>query len=197
MRRLWPHRVLGGDPLPPVQVGLEECAPRERDGAYAEAGQASSFGALIGRLNVRRTRSLPNIFIPQVWVRADKVAHHANALRIVENDDAHSVLAEEVLSPLEVSILSNDDAGDTKQQGRASAHDAGTQSADECQFGPIPTSAGVTKAHGFCMGCRVAALDSQVVSAGNDLPLPGGQNRTDRQSSLAQALLRLLESLLQ
>ncbi len=46
MRGLWPHRVFGGDPLPPVQVGLEECASRERDGGYAQAGQASSFSAL-------------------------------------------------------------------------------------------------------------------------------------------------------
>ena len=47
-------------------------------------------------------------------MRADEVAHHFNALRIVENDDAYTVLPEEVLSPLEVSILSNDDAGNTK-----------------------------------------------------------------------------------
>jgi len=37
MRGLWPHRVLGSDPLPLVQVGLEERASCKRDGASAQA----------------------------------------------------------------------------------------------------------------------------------------------------------------
>jgi hypothetical protein len=33
----------------------------------------------------------PNIFVPQVGMCADKIAHDANAFRVVENDDAGPV----------------------------------------------------------------------------------------------------------
>jgi len=35
----------------------------------------------------QQPKPLPNIFIPQVSVRADKFGHHLNALGIVEDDE--------------------------------------------------------------------------------------------------------------
>jgi hypothetical protein len=177
-----------------MQVGFEDRSSSERDRDSAEAGSASSFGALTARAV---PTSLPNILIPQVWVGTDEVAHQANAFRIVENRDACSVLPEKFLRALEVSILSNDDARNTKQQCRAGAHDAGTESADQRQLSPITPPACVAQADRFGMRRGIAALNSQVVSSGNNLPLPVRQNRTDRQTAFAQTLPRLFESFLQ
>jgi len=45
MRNLWTHRLLSSDPLPNMQMGLEERSSRQRDGT-SEAGSASSRAAL-------------------------------------------------------------------------------------------------------------------------------------------------------
>src|SRR5271167_166263 len=128
MRSLWAHRLLGGDPLPTMQVGLEDHASQQRDSASAEAGSASALGPLSACASLT---SLSNIFIPQVCMRADKFAHQPNAFRVVENDNGGAVLPEEVLGTLEVAIFSDDDAGNTEQQCRAGAHDTGAESADQ------------------------------------------------------------------
>ena len=48
MRGLWPHRLLGGDPVPIVQMGLEEHSSHERDRGLAKARGAAQ-PALIAR----------------------------------------------------------------------------------------------------------------------------------------------------
>jgi hypothetical protein len=131
-------------------------------------------------------RLLPNIFIPQICVRADEFAHHADAFRVVENYDTGAVLPEEVFRTLKVLIFSNDDTGNAEQEGCARTHDAGTQSAHQCQFSPITPAAGAAQADGFGMCCGIAALHTQVVSTSDDLSVPVRENRTDGQTSFPQ-----------
>ena len=77
VRRVWTDRVLGRDALPVVPVGPEEHASCERDSS-GEIGPPSSRDPLIKPL------ALPaNIFIPEIGMRADEFAHHANAFCIV------------------------------------------------------------------------------------------------------------------
>jgi hypothetical protein len=46
MRGLRPHRLLGNDPLPVLQMGLEEHASHERDGTSAEARSSASLAGV-------------------------------------------------------------------------------------------------------------------------------------------------------
>ena len=47
MRNLRTYRLLGGDAMSIVQVGLEECPSRQRDGCVLEAGAAYAFYEVI------------------------------------------------------------------------------------------------------------------------------------------------------
>jgi len=113
-------------------------------------------------------------------VRRDEVAHQTNAFGVVENHDIHSMLPEEIFRAPKVSIFSDDDAGNVKQQRRARAHDARTQSADQRQLRPVTPPARIAQAHRFGMRCRVSTLNSEVMSSGHNLPLLVGQHGTDR-----------------
>ena len=104
-------------------------------------------------------------------MRANEIAHHANAFRIIENDHGGPVLPKKIFSTLEVLIFPNDDAGNPKQQGGASAHDARAERAHQSQFCPVSPAAGVTKAYRFGVGRGISALYSQVVPTGHDLPM--------------------------
>lgn len=140
--------------------------------------------------------SLPDILVPKVCVRGDKFAHETSAFRIVENHDADPMLAEQVFGSQEVLVFSNHDAGNAEQQRRPRAHDAGTESADQRQFSPIASPAGIAQADRFGVSGWIAALHSQVMSPSYDLALPVRQYRTDRQTPFAQTLSRLGESFL-
>jgi hypothetical protein len=59
--------------------------------------------------------SLPNIFVPQVGMRADELGHHLNAIGIIEDDDSHSMLPEQVFSSLEISVFPDDDSGNSEE----------------------------------------------------------------------------------
>jgi hypothetical protein len=154
-----------------VQVGFENRSTSKRDPVSCKARRPSSFDALIARIAL-----LPDILVPQVCMRTYEFTHHADALLIVEHHDPRTVLPEEILSAQKVSILANHDTGNAKQQCGARAHDAGAQSADQLQLRPIPPAAGVAEAYGFGMRRRIAALHSQIMSAGHNLPLLVGQN---------------------
>jgi len=143
----------------------------------------------------RFLKLLPNILIPQVRVSADEFAHQADTLCVVEDDDTGAVLPEEVFRTLKVTVLPNDDAGNTKEQCRAGTHDAGTQRADQGQFSPIAPAARVAQTHRFGVRGRIATLHSQVVSSGHNLSLLIRENRADGQASLAQTGPRFRESL--
>jgi hypothetical protein len=108
--------------------------------------------------------SLPNILIPQICMFADEIAHHANAFRVVQHNHGRAMLPEEILSAFKISIFTNNDARDPKQQSRASAHDAGTERAHQRQLRPVAAAASVAQAYSLRMGRRVAALNPQVVS---------------------------------
>lgn len=140
---------------------------------------------------------LPNIFVPQVRIRTDEFAHHANAFRIVDNHDGGAVLPEQIFSPQEISILSNYDAGNPEQQGRTRTHDARTQSADQGQLRPVATPPRVAQANRFRVRRGIAALHAQIVSSRHNLTLPVRQNRADRQATFALAFPRLFKSRLQ
>jgi hypothetical protein len=189
-----PYCLLAGDAVPIMQMGPEEPSSRQRDHESGKAGPSGSFR----ELTVCGARpSLPNILIPKIRVRADEFAHHPNAISVVQNDEACAVLAEQILRALEVTIFSDDDAGNAEQQCRAGTHDARAESADQSQLRPIASAARVAKANCFGVRCRISTLNSQVVPPGEDLSLPVRQNGTDRQSSFAQSLLGLVESRLQ
>ena len=130
-------------------------------------------------------------------MRGDELAHHSDTFSIVENDDPSTVLPEQMLGAFEVLILSDDDPWDTIKQRGARTHNAGTQSADKGQLRPVSPAACIAKADAFGVRCRISTLNSQIVPAGDDLPLRVGEDRTDGQAALAQSLLRLLESRLQ
>src|ERR1700689_589577 len=106
MRRFWPHRLLGCNPLPALPMGSEGRSSCQRNVASAEAGSKSSRGARIGGVS---PASLPDILIPQVWVCADKFAHQSDALRIIQNHHIDPMLPEEVFGSHEVSIFSDHD----------------------------------------------------------------------------------------
>ena len=91
-------------------------------------------------------------------MRVNEFAHHAYAFRIVDHDDAYPVLLKKFLGSLEVSVFSNNDAGNAEQQCGASAHDAGTESADQRQLRPVAAAAGISQAYGFRMRRGIAAL---------------------------------------
>src|SRR5580700_6143149 len=89
---------------------------------------------------------LSNIFVPQVGVRLDELAHQRDALCIVDYDDFDSPLLEEVFRSREVSILADDHARNAVEKGRPRTHDAGAERADQCQLRPIAPAAGVPQA---------------------------------------------------
>jgi len=130
-------------------------------------------------------------------MRTDECAHHTNAFFIVENDERGPMLPEQILGTLEVSIFSNDDAGNPEQQGCARAHDARAERADQGQLCPVSPPARVAKADGFCVRRRVSRLHPQVMSTGYDLAMLVRKNRADRQPAFAQPFPRFFESLLQ
>jgi hypothetical protein len=197
MRRVRPPGLFGDHSLPIVQMGSQNRSAGQRDGCAAEGELPRSFRPLsapIQRLPIPRLVS--DILVPQFGMRTDEFAHNANTFLIVENRDADPMFLQEILSAPEVAILSNDNAGDSKEQRSAGAHDAGAKSADESQLRPVPSSARIAQANYFGMRCRISTLNSQVVAPGNDLPVLVRQNRTDGQASLAQSIPRLFESLL-
>ena len=118
--------------------------------------------------------SLPNIFVPKVGVGADELAHQLNAVRIVEDGDVDTVLAEEVFRAEKVLILADDDAGNAVEQGRAGAHDAGAERADESEVGPVAAASGVAKTDGLGVRSGVSGLDAEVVSARDDVAVTVG-----------------------
>lgn len=92
MRSIRPYRVLGRYSLSIVQVGLEERSSRKRNGESARAPEATRNGALSPRPN--RSLLFANIFIPEVWMLGNELAHHLNTLCIVKNYNLDSMLAE-------------------------------------------------------------------------------------------------------
>lgn len=128
-------------------------------------------------------------------MRADEFAHHADAFRIVEDDDTGAVLSEEVFRAPKVPIFSNDNAGNTEQQRRARTHNAGAERAHQRQLSPITPASRVAQADGLGVRGGVATLHSQVVSSGDDFPVLVRQNGADRQASLAQTGPRFFDSL--
>lgn len=113
-------------------------------------------------------------------MRTDKIAHHRDAFGVIEDDDAGSALLEQILRALEVAILSDDHAGDTEQQCRPGAHDAGAKRADQSQLCPISSAACIPKANGFGMGSGISVLNPQVMPTRHDLPSPVSQDGADR-----------------
>lgn len=69
---------------------------------------------LLPRVERSGSRSLPNIFIPQIWMRGYEFAHHSYAGSVVENSDVYAVLAEQIFRTFEVAVFSDEDAGNAK-----------------------------------------------------------------------------------
>src|ERR1700728_2883486 len=102
-------------------------------------------------------------------MRLNELAHDANAFPIVKNHYAGSVLLEQVFGALEVAILSDDDPGNSIQQGRSGAHDAGAKSADQSHLLPVSSAACIAQANRFGVRRGISALYSQVMPPGHDL----------------------------
>lgn len=127
----------------------------------------------------------------------DEFAHDLNTVSVVENDQIYSMLPKQILRAHKVSILSDNDAGNSVQQCRAGTHDAGTESADQSQVGPVATASGIPQAHCFGVRSRVAGLNAQIMTAGHDPPLTVGQDRSDGQTAFLQAFSGFDECFLQ
>ena len=65
---------------------------------------------------------LPDVFVPQVGLGCDEVAHHLDAAGIVAHVDGDASGAEQVFSSDEGAVLSDDDAGDPVEEDGAGAH---------------------------------------------------------------------------
>lgn len=72
-------------------------------------------------------------------------------------------------------VLADDDLGNSVQQARARAHDAGAQGGDQNQLVPIRAPPGIPDAHHFSMSCRVAGLNSQIMPPRDDVAAEIGQ----------------------
>jgi hypothetical protein len=172
MRGLRPHRLFSGNPLSTMQVGPEIHTSRQRSGRFAQAGA----GCFRGALRARSTRgSSSNIFIPQVWTRADEFRHQLNTFGIIQHREMHAPLPKKIFGAKKVSVLSDDDAGDAVEQGRARTHDARAEGADQRQFVPVAPAARMANANRLGMRGRIATLYAQVVTAGQDLTVAVGQ----------------------
>jgi hypothetical protein len=128
-------------------------------------------------------------------VSFDEFAHHPNAFRIVQNDNFHAMLAEQIFSAPEVFIFSDDNARNAKEQSRSRAHDARAERADQSQFCPIASATRIAKADRFGMRGRISALNPQVVPTGDNLAATVCEHRTDWQTSFAKPGSGLMQSL--
>src|SRR5579859_1595487 len=106
------------------------------------------------------------------------------------------MLPEQVFGSQKVLIFPNDDSGNAIEQGCSSAHDAGAESADERQLGPVTTPACIANAHSLGVSCRVAVLHAQIMPTRNHVAIAVHQYRTDRKPTLAQTGLSLLDCML-
>ncbi len=118
---------------------------------------------------------------------ANEVPHQLNAILIVDDGKFNPVLAEEVFGSEEVLVFSDDDAGDAIEQRRTGAHDAGTEGADEDEFVPVSTAAGVANADSFGVSGGISGLDAKVVTSGYDASIACGKDGADGESALAKS----------
>ena len=123
----------------------------------------------------------------------DEGAHEGLALWIVHIHELHTGAREEIFSALEVGVLADDHGRDFEEQRRPGTHHAWTQCAHQYQPIPVPPSAGIADADDLSVCRRVACLDTQVMSGGNDLAIRIREHRSNRQSTFLQTFPRLID----
>jgi hypothetical protein len=142
-----------------------------------------------------RTESLSDIFIPKVWLGADEIGHHLNAVLVIEYNNLDAALPEQVLGAHEVLVFTDDDARDAIQQRGTGAHDAGAKRTDQRQLWPIAAAACIADAD--CLGMRgwISSLHSKIVAASDNAALAIRKYRANRQTTFAKACPGLFERL--
>lgn len=109
-----------------------------------------------------------DVFVPEVGVVLDELAHHVEAGGAVEVDEFDVVIGEEVFRPEEVFVFADDDAWYAIEQGGSGAHDAGAERAGQCELWPIASTSSIANAGHFCVSGGIAGLNAEVVPACDD-----------------------------
>lgn len=71
---------------------------------------------------------LPDILVPQLWIRGDELGHQAHALLVVQDDHVDAPGSEVLLRSLEGPVFADHDPGYFVEEDRAAAHVAGGKS---------------------------------------------------------------------
>src|SRR5215472_10145615 len=92
---------------------------------------------------------------------ANEIPHHPDAFRVIEHNQFHPPLSEQVLCSQVVSIFSDNHSRDSVQQRRSCAHYTRTQGACQRQLGPVPSPSRIPDADHFRMRRGIAGLHSR------------------------------------
>src|SRR5262245_4922442 len=134
----------------------------------------------------------PNIFIPQLRLGGDEVAHQLDARRILADFHGYTLRADVFLGALEGYVFADDDARDFVKERRAAAHGTGGKGGVEgaALVNRGFSATGVFQAvHFRVMNCA-AFLDSLVVAAADDFAV-AHEHGTDWDAASRQAFLCL------
>lgn len=134
-----------------------------------------------------------DVLVPEVGVVLDEALHEGDAAGVVEDAEVDAFGAEPVFAALEGSVLADDDARDSVEDGGAGAHGAGAEGGGEGEGVPIAAAAGVSDAGGLGVGGGVSGLDAEVVASGDDGAVGGEEGGADGDATLGEGLVGLFE----
>jgi hypothetical protein len=177
MRCIRQDGVFRDDPLSAVQVGSQNDSGSQRGRRHLEA---NSPGRDSLNFRVSSRRLVPDVFIPKIGVIADEIAHHLNAIWILQNLELYATLPEQILRSHEILMFANDNLGNFIEQSSTRTHDARAECAYECELAPVAPSSGVPDTDGFSVRRWITRLNSQVVAACHDEAILVSQHRAYR-----------------
>lgn len=137
--------------------------------------------------------SEPDVFLPELGMLLDETSHDLHATLVLGNHQLDPSTREQVLGTEEGPILSDQDAGDPKEQSGTRAHDTRAKRRYESQAIPVPSATGIADTDDLGMSSRITGLNPEVVAGCDDLTVGGRQHGTDRDPALGTSDLRLLE----
>src|SRR5262249_14000216 len=136
---------------------------------------------------------LPDVFVPDLGVRADVVGEKPHASFGSQVDHFHSALPEPVDAARKVDRLANDDRTDPKLPDQPAAIPARRERRDHDLVAIASLAARFAKGVRLAMDGRVALLHAAVVAASEKLAVAVEERGADRNSTFGEPAARLLE----
>src|SRR5215470_5790096 len=152
----------------------------------------SSATVLAGAHGVPRALAGADVLVPQIGTRPDELGHEPYAFGVVEHRDQHAVLGQPTMPPDEGAILTDDHIRDAELPHEPAAVPARRKRGDHDGVAVARPAPGVTKRGGLGVRRGVAILHPAVVATAEQRAVRGEQRGPDRDATLGQPRLRLL-----